>query len=431
MKKWQYVSIVALVVVVFGLVVLARWLRPYDLATEQARARAAGIPLTAAEVGIPKPPASQDAYPLWVALEPDLKKSTAREDALLTTVENTTGSLSGGSLAAARELAVLEAGKDTRIREAASRPAMYWPVTYDVPYSFRTAASMREAAKHMARATRLLSAERRYREAAEAAGVGLKVAKQAAAGPTIINALVGIAVDAIALDGMSTMLRQAGPNAEATAAVRSVLANNPPGYDIVFAMRGEVVMSMNGLDHAVALGSPFTWRMAGPPTGAWAQFLKLRPPSGLWRYFSIDPSKAAYLHWMMPMMEAARKPNPARVPAMEAVSREVNALPRWNPTYIPVQSFMEVVPQFAARAREEDARRAVLTAAAAVLEYRARHGAYPARLSDAVAKPPPDPFTGRPIVYQRTTSGFVVRTGAPASALVGSAASRGLEFRYP
>lgn len=436
MKKRRKLGIAALAAVILAGLALVRWMRPYDLATEEARARAAGLPLTAAEVGIPQPPPGEDAWPLWTALAPGLTKSTAREDALETTVENARGAdgrLNPSELAAAKELEVLQAGKDARIRQAASRPAMYWPITYNpVTYSFKMAVALRAGAKHMQRETRRFTAEGRYREAAEAAGVGLKIAKQAAAGPTIINALVGIALDAIALQSMTDMLRQAGPNAEAAAAVRSILAENPPAYDVAFAMRGETVFQMNALDQAVALGSPFIWRMGSMPSGVWGKVLGMRPPAGLWRYLSINPSKAAELHWMVLMVEAARKPDPARITAMRRVAAEVNALTWWNPTYMPVQGNLDILPKFAERVQAEDARRAVLLAAAAVLEYRARHGAYPARLTDALPKPPMDPYTGKPLIYQRAGKGFVVRAAAPPPTPPAPRPSAlGTEFRYP
>ena len=392
MKKWQILTITVLAGLMAGGIALVRWLRPFDLATEEARARRAGLPLTAGEVGIPRPARGDDAYPLWTALRPALGHSTPREDALVETLDKNTGPngrLNVAGLAAARELAAAEAGEDARIREAANLPAMYWPVTYSpTSLDVETAASLRAAAKQMSRKAQRLTAEGRYREAAQAAGTGLKIAKQAAAGPTLIHYLIAVAVDAIAVHALEDLLHQAGPNAEAASAVRSALMENPPGYDIVFAIRGEVVFHLNGQEQANTLGTPFMWSAGGPPGGVLGALAGVRPPSSLWHFLSINPSKAAYLHWMVPMVEAARKPHPYRVPAMERLNKQVAALSPWNPTYMPVRTSIDILPKVAQRGQQEDARRAVLLAAAEVMAYRAAHGVCPARLTGAAPKPP-------------------------------------------
>src|SRR5207244_1431542 len=59
------------------------------------------------------------------------------------------------------------------------------------------------------------------------------------------------------------------------------------------------------------------------------------------------------------------------------------------------------------------ARGAVLSAAAALLVYKARHGAFPDRMEGALAELPLDPFAGRPLRYRREGEGFVVYSVGP------------------
>jgi len=302
---------------VVGLVSLARWLRPYDLATEKAAARAAGVPTTPAEVGITRPPAAQDAYPLWAALGPALK-GIPGSGTLKNEIDKYTGPdglLKPAGRAAARQLSASHAAILPRIREAAARPEAYWPITYSaLTWSFETGATMRSAAQILSREAQWLTANDRYRDAAAMADSSFGVSRHAGAAPTAINYLVSVAVDAIALHDLENILRNAGPDAGAATAVRETIESNPPGYDIVRALRGEAVFSLNALDTAVALGSPLAMAGPGSPGGLPPALCGLRPPAGWWRSMYIEPSQAAYLHDMTAMLEAARKPTRAASP---------------------------------------------------------------------------------------------------------------------
>src|SRR5439155_18581248 len=66
------------------------------------------------------------------------------------------------------------------------------------------------------------------------------------------------------------------------------------------------------------------------------------------------------------------------------------------------------------RAREE-----VVMTGAALLAYRARRGAFPDRLEEAIPAPPRDPFSGRPLKYRREGDGFVVFSVGPEGAFDG------------
>ena len=84
-----------------------------------------------------------------------------------------------------------------------------------------------------------------------------------------------------------------------------------------------------------------------------------------------------------------------------------------------------------ARAQEE-----VIMAAAGVLAHRARAGAFPDRLEQALATPPTDPFSGRPLQYRREGKGFVVYSVGPTGSFDGGrpGAPRARDqayYRYP
>jgi hypothetical protein len=59
------------------------------------------------------------------------------------------------------------------------------------------------------------------------------------------------------------------------------------------------------------------------------------------------------------------------------------------------------------------ARGEVVLAAAELLAYKARHGAFPQHMEQALPEPPPDPFTNCPLRYRREGDGFVVYSVGP------------------
>jgi hypothetical protein len=75
-------------------------------------------------------------------------------------------------------------------------------------------------------------------------------------------------------------------------------------------------------------------------------------------------------------------------------------------------------------------------AAAAVLAWKAAHGAFPAKLSQAMPKPPLDPYNGKPLGYRREGNGFVVYAVGPWGTFTGGTPSEppsklDTAFRYP
>jgi hypothetical protein len=143
------------------------------------------------------------------------------------------------------------------------------------------------------------------------------------------------------------------------------------------------------------------------------------------KYF-VEPSEAAYLHWMTRMVRASALPFTERVPAMKQVEKDSSRTMLGSPSKLLASIVMPVLSGGAYRSQYQDACRQVTRAAATVMAYRAANGTYPKRLEDAMAAPPTDAFTGKPLVYTRESGGFVVSSaGDPETSK--SAPS----FRYP
>jgi len=82
------------------------------------------------------------------------------------------------------------------------------------------------------------------------------------------------------------------------------------------------------------------------------------------------------------------------------------------------------------------ARMEVTRTAAAILLWKAKHGAFPRTLQEALSAVPADPFDGKPLKYRREGQGFVVYSVGTTGKFDGDTpdkkpASSDAVFRYP
>ncbi|HLK61262.1 MAG TPA: hypothetical protein VKU00_32230, partial [Chthonomonadaceae bacterium] len=56
----------------------------------------------------------------------------------------------------------------------------------------------------------------------------------------------------------------------------------------------------------------------------------------------------------------------------------------------------------------DQARISIVQTGASLLAWKAKHGAFPNRLEEALPTIPTDPFDGKPLRYRRESNGFVV-----------------------
>ena len=86
------------------------------------------------------------------------------------------------------------------------------------------------------------AAEGKYTDAVKNQTRGFRVAQQVSSDPTLINYLVGVACDSIALSGTRDVLTQAGPNAEVAAEVLQAIKISHAPLSLRTALAGDMAL---------------------------------------------------------------------------------------------------------------------------------------------------------------------------------------------
>lgn len=431
MKGRYYLVLAMLALLVLGVVAVGRWLRPYDLDTERAAARAAGIPLTPAEYPQPAPPPNQDAMPIYNRLTVLLKAKPLSFGRV---------ELSGtryGALPPTVKTSNLRAFIDGRpdvarlMHAAAAKPHAYFRLDWSPAQLYPHLARMREAAKWIRWESELLIREGRYREAVQNEAASFRFANHAAEEPTIIAHLVSLAIEAIAMQGFKDILHEAGDKPGVAAAVQSEIAAYKSNRDLGRALKGETLMGMTMIRNRGEAGQPE--RAGGSAQGASANPL-------LSKWF-LEPSEAVHIHWMRRLVEASQAPVERRQGEMSAVQQEFEyAMGKGSRFHLTSPSFSltallePLYPKSVGRDMQSNAKRDVLLAAASVLAYRQRWGKYPAALSDAAPAGLARPKQLNPVAYAPSNSGFSLMKPTRINGLDAQGADRldaDTSFTYP
>lgn len=429
MKAWQYVIIVFFVVVFLVVAGAVRWLRPYNLEREREAARAAGIPMSATEFPQVAPPADQNAVPIYLALRKALKGHELDGKTVARSGPNGSGPIPKAKTVALR--ALLESRPDVGllVHAAIAKPHIFVNHKWGADETFPYLAPMRTAAKWTQWECILLARDGRYQEAVKHQAFGFHIARQASEDPNLIAYLVAIGCERLTLRGFEDILAEAGPNAAVAEAVRKEIAAYHPSYDLTRCLKGEAIGSLATLRELKTV-KDFSDLSSGRDDNQGDRSESTRPLS---RPFILEPMEAVYLHWITQVVTASKRPILERRTEMDRIQAEFDKAPHGRPAYI----FAEIAIPASSHLGEGEvdmaARRAAVTAMADVMAYRARHGRWPAAITDAASPPPIDPNTGHPVEYRVEGAGFVITTQANTTGLEPAAAARkrrAAEIRY-
>lgn len=413
---------------------------PRDLAFQRSAARHEGLPLTPAELQPPSPPPALNAAPIYAQL-----RQVLRERPIDQRGEETLSWMGArfthtpGELAAARQFLAARPDVMNLIHQAADRPwcVFHHPWKFGLGLIFTEGATMREAERLLKGEGYLLAQEGRYSEAIADQARGFRIAEHAASDPTEISLLVGIACDALTLDGMKDILYLAGPNAGVADAVRTTLTARRPRFSLRAALEGETV---------TALAAIQMLRRAGPK--ALPDYLGVKPPAHLRpptlqdrQLFTRlwDAAEADFIRQMRHAMVIADQTYPARLTRFKRLDQQFGmcySIPTDHPVRLLLSVLVSLFEPTAANAARARAREDVVVAGAALLAYQGQHGVWPVHLEEAIPAPPLDPFSGQPVKYHQEGQGFVVYSVGPSGTFDGSdrgPGRRGAEifFRYP
>jgi hypothetical protein len=405
LQRWKIVLLSLLAILLLAVIGLVRWMRPYDLETERNAARAAGIPLTDADLHIPVPPASENAaseYKGMIALEERRRFDTRSFDAA---TKSTSLALMDDRQARALK-ALLESRPDVGrlVHAAAAKPHAYFPHEWNMDALFPQFAQMREGAKWIRWESVLMAREGRYADAVRNQALGFRFAAHAAEEPILIGHLVSIACDGLTLSGFQDILAVAGPNASVASAVRREIDAYDPHRDLLQCLRCETLYGLNAMRQmtsaadirALSAPAPAPWKPAG------------RKRSNGFQWLFLDPSEAVYLHWMTRIVLAAGTPASGREAAVAAVQAEIEQSGGKRPTYMMTYILTPVFAGAIGSETRSMARRALTLGMADVMAYRGTHGRWPETLAAASRSPLMDPYTGKPLEYRLDGAGFVL-----------------------
>lgn len=422
---------------------------PADLVRERTEAQRAGIPVTIAQLTPPLLPAGQNAAPLYVRWNALRRSKPLRLPAYA-------APMSGRYAYTPAQIAEAQTAVDTNhdvfvlLHQATDKPQCVF--TTGIKDSITglidpSNASLREAARELETESFLLAHAGRYSEAVQNQSRGFQVAQHAATRPTLISYLVGNAIDAITLAGLSNILTMAGPNPAVDEQVRQTIASPNARVSLKKALAGEVAVTLKTIDYCHVIQKPSDLvSLLGTGSGSGSP-----PPSagnyspGERRFLNkmLDAAGAEDIRRMRPLIAAADQPPFARRAAFapyKDVSLDTSYSTDRTKQVNPVQALLGALAPMWSDVNQSDTRlnaqEQVLMAAATALAARARMGVFPARLP----RPYTDPFNGQPLGYRREgKDGFVVYSVGPEGTFTGGKPGDELKtrnfreavFRYP
>ncbi|MCC6728633.1 MAG: hypothetical protein IT208_04765 [Chthonomonadales bacterium] len=241
-------------------------------------------------------------------------------------------------------------------------------------------------------------------DAVRTQALGFRMAAHASAEPGLMPYLAATALDTMTLAGLDRLLRSAPDEPRVAAAVREAVRVGWRPRSLARGVRGETLMAVLAIE---------AMRKGGPP----AESPGAQGGRGAYDAL-VDRNGAAVIAALRRMARAGDLPYRRADTAMKAVLASFDAD---DPAHILGREVLRVYERLPERRALVRARAHVLSAAAATLAYRARGGAPPERLTQAVAPAPADPFAEGPLAYRRDGAGFVVYSVGPGGAFDGRA----------
>ncbi|MCA1595044.1 MAG: hypothetical protein LC772_01245 [Chloroflexi bacterium] len=382
-----------------------------------------GLPVLPAQLQAPLPPPQTNAAPLYARLAIVLQKHPiqAEIDQLRPPNDDWT---SGPPLPAVQGFLDRHQDLLALAQRAADRPVCGFKRNWTAgPWArFPELEAIHTAAWLIFLQSLALAREGRLQDAVRSQSEGFRIAAHASSDPVLLADYVGLACEALTLRGMAVILHDAGPNLPVVRLVLATLHHRPPDPDLARALAGEAVSVTTGIEISVLGRAPVGFFDRSPAAdeqvGAFGRAMappkKRRVERRMWVIGLVQAAEARQLRDTLQLIDAAGRPYPERLRRFEAAaaairkrSRGRSALYQFtHPGADLIDMAALTLAGSAATEAKVVARGRVVEAAAVVMEYRAIHGDFPARLEDTAA--PLDPYTGGPLDYHRTASGFTV-----------------------
>jgi hypothetical protein len=419
---------------------------PRDLARQRAAARREGIPLSPRDLRQSTLPADQNAALIYRRLARLLKDKPLDPQAWdIARDLGVQKAHTAAEIDRVRKLLVERRDVMALIEAATDRPRCdfywYWAQAPDVVWVDDMPA-MRRPLILLSAQSYLLARDGRYPEAVRTQARCFRIAEHAASHQVVVTYLIGTAYARMAFSGMENILHLAGANARVASAVSEAIAAHRPKISLGDALRREAIFNTISTKRLREVGPPMLVKWT-----TWPEFdaegrevSPNRPVRALstrdrrtWRRM-LTAAEAAYLQQTRQAIAGLEKPYPTRRAFYNQLDY-LSARPSIAERLFGGMTSLSYV-RLDARWLQSEARGAVLTAGAALLAHKARHGAFPERLEQALLRPPRDPFGGQALRYRREDEGFVVYSVGHRGSYDGrgereSGGEESVRFRYP
>ena len=273
-------------------------------------------------------------------------------------------------------------------------------------------ARLRDCARWVSYKALLLAADGKPLEGVKEATLSAGLAQLAAQKGGIITYLVGVAVDAMEVKTLSSILKISKDDAAVAAAVQAALEARP-ALALGTTLRAELADYLGrsaGYKKSAlnAKGNSADSDITKDPDyrDAMVKYHYPKDPK-LAAARLFDMNDATFIAAMRRIIPVADLPYPEAIARIGNVAAEISPLEK-NPDKTLAGMVLETIGNLPAVAARHKATAETLRAAAAVIAWKAQHGHLPATLAEAMNPPAADPYDLKPLRYRTVDAGFVI-----------------------
>jgi len=418
--KWALFVLGALLVLSpLVMVFLARQAeKRLDLALKEISAR--GEPVKVTQLAPPPVPDKENAALIYKKAF-ELIRQTEEDKELISTIGSGKTKLDDPKVATqARDILKRNERLLQLLHQASSMPRCDFKRDWSkgMMINFPNFSKLRSSSRILAFESAVLAQQGRLDDALEACGANLRLAK-AADEPILISQLVRYAIIAIASKTFGNILRDSQPSAQACRALADEIAKIDLVPCYVETLKGERAMGIWTFDLTRKTPDPmktltYLIEEAGKSqsSSAGAASHHRTPVFGrsFFRWY-LASDESAYLQGMGKVIQMAPRPYREQRAVLEEQEKSLEPTSLTQP-----QALTAILLPILSRppvARDRAIANLGLDEIALLLKaYKAENGAYPdslASLADFSGRPlPTDPFSGKPFVYRREKTGFLL-----------------------
>lgn len=409
------------------------------LAQETTHAEQDGIPVRMAQLQTRQTPVQENAAPIYAELRRRLQAHPlGPQDQVAETITFSKYPFPPtAQLGQARQALTRRTDLMRLVHEAAVRPQCVFVRDWGNPEPanivFPEMATVRRAARLLSAESLVLAQNGKPVTAVQNEAQGFQIARHAASDRTLIAYLLGNSIDAITVATLRKILYLSHGDSATARAVQAAIETHWKPRSLAAFLGSEVAFEQGELTWLRHAGPEGLNKEAGNALPKAAKTLSIAQTDPVaWNAF-LDGNGVFLLRKMQQVIKAADRPYPEACSEVQTVETKMY---QENPSHLLAVIFFPSVKGAVTQRARLQAQINETQAAAALLCWKDRHGAFPDTLKAALTPAPLDPFDGRPLRYRREGTGFVIYsvgpTGRFSGGVPGGKPSTGeTAFRYP